>query len=186
MFKREWFEVVGAAPANCRWARGWDLAATAEQSAAFTAGVKIGKTPDGFFYIADCRRIQGSAADVERLLVSTASQDGPKTRGSIPQDPGQSGKSQAQYLIRQLAGFDYHSSPESGDKATRAQPLAAQSEAGNVKIVRGDWNQAFLDEITTFPNGKWKDQVDAATRAFAELTTRRELSTNTKTIGGLI
>jgi len=169
MFKREWFQTINAAPANCRWVRGWDLAATAKETAAFTAGVLIGKAQDGRFYIADATRIQGSAADVERLIVNTASQDGAGVKGSIPQDPGQAGKAQSQYLIRQLAGFDYRASPESGDKVTRADPLAAQAEAGNVLIVQGDWNREFLDELTTFPSGKFKDQVDAATRAFNEL-----------------
>lgn len=169
MFKRDWFQIIPAAPANCKWVRGWDLAATEGADAAWTAGVLMGRTPTGEYVIADVRRIQGAPAAVERLLTNTASQDGREVRGSIPQDPGQSGKAQAQYLIKQLAGFNYHASPESGDKETRAQPLAAQAEVGNVKLVKGDWNAAFLDELTTFPVGKWKDQVDAASRAFSEL-----------------
>lgn len=169
MFKREWFIPKGAAPAGTKWVRGWDLAATASATAAYTAGALVGRAPDGTFWIGDMRRIQGSPADVERLLVGTAAQDGKKVEGSIPQDPGQAGKAQSQYLIRQLAGFTYHATPESGDKATRAEPLAAQAEAGNVFLVEGDWNKAFLDEVTMFPVGKYKDQVDAATRAFSVL-----------------
>lgn len=172
MFRRDWFEVVPAAPAGCRWVRGWDLAATADANAAWTAGVLIGKAADGRFYVADATRIQGSPAEVERLLVNTAAQDDAaygRVQGSIPQDPGQAGKSQAQYLIRQLAGRSYRATPESGDKVTRADPLASQAEAGNVLIVAGPWNREFLDELTMFPNGKFKDQVDAASRAFAEL-----------------
>jgi hypothetical protein len=34
MFKRHWFGVVPAAPAGCRWVRGWDLAASEEKGAA--------------------------------------------------------------------------------------------------------------------------------------------------------
>ena len=182
MFKREWFLTVDAVPANCKWVRGWDLAATAEATAAWTAGVLIGRAPDGVFYIKDATRIQGSAQDVEKLIVNTASQDGKPVRGSIPQDPGQAGKSQAQYLVGRLAGYSYRATPESGDKITRAMPLSAQAEAGNVKTIRGNWNAAFLDELAGFPMGKWKDQVDAATRAFSELlepevtVTRRELN----------
>ena len=175
MFKREWFETVPAYPATCKWARGWDLAATALDTAAYTAGVLIGKdTATGMFYIADATRIQGSANDAERLIVNTAKQDHAAYRGvqgSIPQDPGQSGKAQSQYLIRQLAGCVYTASPESGDKEARAEPLSSQAEAGNVKIVAGPWNRDFLDELTTFPTGKFKDQVDAASRAFLVLTT---------------
>lgn len=169
MFKRDWFEIIPAAPANCRWVRGWDLAATDSADAAWTAGVLMGRTPGGEFVIADVRRIQGAPAAVERLIVNTASQDGVSVPGSIPQDPGQAGKAQATYLIRQLQGYSYKASPESGDKETRAQPLAAQAEVGNVKLVAGAWNKDFLDELATFPAGKWKDQVDAASRAFAEL-----------------
>lgn len=180
MFKREWFAIVPAAPADCRWVRGWDLAATATSTAAYTAGVLIGRAGDGRFYIADARRIQGSPAEVERLLVNTAGQDGKQVRGSIPQDPGQAGKAQSQYLIRQLAGFAYQATPESGDKETRAQPLAAQAEAGNVMLVRGAWNAEFLDEMAGFPTGKFKDQVDAATRAFSAL-----LSGSTYSLAGL-
>lgn len=172
MFKREWFETIPAVPVGCRWVRGWDLAATKDETSAWTAGILIGRTPDKRYIIADARRIQGTAAEVERLIVNTAGQD--KTawgsvRGSLPQDPGQAGKAQAQYLIRQLAGFDYHASPESGDKVTRAQPFAAQAEAKNVMILEGDWNRDFLDELAMFPAGKFKDQVDAASRAFDEL-----------------
>jgi predicted phage terminase large subunit-like protein len=169
MFKREWFEIIPAAPANCRWVRGWDLAATDSSEAAYTAGVLMGRTPGGEYIIADATRIQGAPAAVERLIVNTAQQDGTQVAGSIPQDPGQAGKSQALYLIRQLAGFTYRASPETGDKETRAQPLSAQAEVGNVKLVAGAWNRDFLDELSTFPVGKFKDQVDAASRAFSEL-----------------
>lgn len=169
MIKREWLPIVKAVPAGCRWVRAWDLAATDEKTAAWTAGVKMGKTPDGRYIIADVRRIQGTANAVEQLLKVTASQDGVEVRGSLPQDPGQAGKAQVQYLIKQLAGFAYTASPESGDKATRAEPLAAQAEAGNVMLLEGEWNADFIAEAETFPRGKFKDQVDAASRAFAEL-----------------
>lgn len=174
MFKREWFEIIPAAPASCRWIRAWDLAATASSDAAWTRGCKMGRTADGQYVLADMRGLQGSPADVERLIVTTATQDGRSVPGSLPQDPGQAGKAQVAYLIKKLAGYRYTASPESGDKVTRAGPLAAQCEVGNVKLVEGAWIEDFLDEITTFPAGKFKDQVDAASRAFNELT---EMST---------
>jgi predicted phage terminase large subunit-like protein len=174
MFQKDWFNVVRAVPAGTRFVRGWDLAATKDEKAAWTAGVKIGRTPNGRFIIADSTRIQGTAAEVERLLKNTASQDGVSVRGSLPQDPGQAGKAQASYLVRALAGFTYKATPESGDKQTRAEPLAAQAEAGNVDILEGAWNKEFLDELVVFPFGKFKDQVDAASRAFNELASAGE------------
>lgn len=169
MLKREWFDVIPAAPAKCTWVRGWDLAATRSTKAAKTAGVLMGRTPSGEYIIADVRTLQGTAAEVERLLVNTAKQDGYGVKGSIPQDPGQAGKMQVQYLIKQLAGYTYTSSTETGDKETRVEPFAAQAEVGNVKIVKGAWNEAYLAELESFPSGTFKDQVDATSRAFNEL-----------------
>lgn len=167
MFKRAWFPVIRAIPNGTRFVRGWDLAAT-EGAGDWTVGVKIGRQKNGRFVIAGVTRDRKSAAGVERLLVNTASQDGYECTISIPQDPGQAGKAQTSYLVQQLAGYTVRTSPESGDKVTRAGPLAAQAEAGNVDILEGDWNEAFFDEITIFPNGT-KDQTDAASRAFNEL-----------------
>lgn len=185
MFRKEWFHIVGAAPVGCRWVRGWDLAATDSEKAAYTAGVLIGQAQDGRFYIGDSTRIQGSPKRVENLLTATASQDGVSVKGSIPQDPGQAGKMQAQYFVKQLAGYDYRFSPETGDKETRAGPLAAQAEAGNVFLIQGDWNKDFLDELATFPVGKFKDQVDAASRAFSELASKPQARSQTKSVIGM-
>jgi predicted phage terminase large subunit-like protein len=168
MFKRHWFPIVKALPAGCRFVRGWDLAAT-EDGGDWTAGVLIGRQKNGRYIVANVTRDRLSSNGVETLLKNTASQDGYATRISIPQDPGQAGKAQASYLIGRLAGYTARASTESGEKTVRAQPFAAQAEAGNVDILEGDWNQAYLDELTVFPNGTHKDQVDASSRAFNEL-----------------
>jgi predicted phage terminase large subunit-like protein len=167
MFKRAWFREVEAIPAGTEFMRGWDLAST-EGAGDYTVGVKIGRTPEGRFVIADVTRDRLSPAGVERLLVNTASQDGRDCRISIPQDPGQAGKQQAAYLVGKLAGYSIKATPETGAKEKRAEPLAAQAEAGNVDILKATWNAAFYDEATIFPNGR-KDQIDAASRAFNEL-----------------
>jgi hypothetical protein len=51
-------------------------------------------------------------------------------------------------------------------KVTRAYPFSAQAEAGNVYLVRGDWNDEWLSEITAFPEMKICDQVDSCSAAF--------------------
>lgn len=168
MFKKGWFNIVRAVPAGTQFVRGWDLAAT-EGAGDWTAGVKVGRMPNGRFIIADVVRDRKSSAGVERMLVNTAAQDGYVTEISMPQDPGQAGKQQASYYIGKLAGYTAHATPETGDKETRANPLSAQAEAGNVDILEGDWNAAFLDELCVFPAGKNDDQVDATSRAFNTL-----------------
>jgi predicted phage terminase large subunit-like protein len=174
LFKREWFDVVPAPPAVRKIVRGWDLAATsakgktASGGPAYTAGVRLSWAA-GTFYIEHVARAQAGPADVDRLLRNTADQDPPGTRISIPQDPGQAAKGQVLAFARLLAGKDVRFSPETGSKEQRAVPVSAQAEAGNIKIVAGPWNDAFLDELGLFPNGSHKDQVDALSRAFGEL-----------------
>jgi len=62
------------------------------------------------------------------------------------------------------------SSPESGDKATRAAPIASQANAGNLSLLRATWNRPFLDELAAFPSAAHDDQVDALSRAFAAVS----------------
>lgn len=179
MFKKAWFPIVRAIPRGTTFMRGWDLAAT-EGAGDWTVGVKIGRLPSGRFIIADVVRDRKSSAGVERLLLNTASQDGYECRISLPQDPGQAGKAQIAYLIQQLAGYNARSSTETGDKVTRASPLASQAEAGNVDILEAPWNDLFFEEITIFPNGT-KDQTDAASRAFNELVLSANFDLNAMT-----
>ncbi len=171
MFKRRWIETVDAVPAGGQTVRGWDLAAT--EGGAYTAGVKLTKV-DGVYYIEDVIRFRGSPKEVETAMTSAASSDGKNVGIDFPQDPGQAGKAQAVHLSKLLAGYNVRSSPESGSKTTRAEAISAQAEAGNLKLVRGPWNQAFLDEAAAFPNSDYMDQVDALSRAFHRLTVQRK------------
>jgi hypothetical protein len=59
-----------------------------------------------------------------------------------------------------------------GSKVQRAEPFAAAVEAGNVLLVRGAWNDAFVDECRAFPAGAHDDQVDATADGFAWLGRR--------------
>jgi len=86
------------------------------------------------------------------------------------QEPGSGGKESAESTVRNLAGYVVHSERVTGDKVTRAGPLAAQVEAGNVYLVKADWNDAFLNEMHRFDGTHgFMDQVDAASGAFNKI-----------------
>jgi len=96
---------------------------------------------------------------------------------SLPQDGGQAGKVQKQDMATFFAGkpLAFFNESTVGDKERRAMPFAVQCEAGNVTLVGGenldaDWIKPFVEELCMFPGGKYKDQVDAASGAFAQLT----------------
>ena len=129
----------------------------------------MSKAPNGIFYIEDVRRERLTPLGVETLIKNTASQDGRSVSITVPKDPSQAGKWQAQQLVLMLATYIAKAIPPTGNKEQRAKAFAAQAEAGNVKLVRGDWNETYLSEIASFPTGSHDDQVDASSDAFNEL-----------------
>ncbi|WP_374297213.1 phage terminase large subunit [Sphingomonas sp.] len=173
MFRVPQIAVLDALPDPSRLVRAWDLAATVATDGRdpdWTVGVKLGRTEAGRFVVADVVRMRGGPHDVAETIVATAQRDGHAVQVGLPQDPGQAGKQQVAWLAGRLAGFRVAASPESGAKQVRAQPLAAQIEAGNLAVLRAAWNRTLLDELAEFPLGRKDDQVDALVRAFGMLT----------------
>lgn len=172
-FQRSDFEVVDVAPAGGKIARGWDQAGTEAKKPSddpdWTVGLKMKKAPDGVYYVLGMERFRVDASKVDAAIKNTASQDGKQVHIRLAQDPGQAGKAQARAQAKMLAGYPVSTKPVTGDKETRARPLASQVQAGNVKVVRGDWNEAFFSELESFPIGAHDDIVDAASDAFDEL-----------------
>lgn len=175
ILKREWFKpdhFVTAIPKGCRFVRYWDKAAT-QDGGAFSAGALLAFAPDGRVFIVDIVKGQWSAANREARIHQTAQAD--KQRFGyveiwIEQEPGSGGLESADRTVTMLAGYTCKKDRVSGSKETRAEPFAAQCEVGNVYIVVGPWNEAFLEEAGSFPHGKYKDQVDATSGAFAKGT----------------
>ena len=56
--------------------------------------------------------------------------------------------------------------------------MAAQWQAGNFDIVAGPWNEEYLLQLENFPDGKFKDMVDASANGFAELEARSSFDVN--------
>ncbi len=132
----------------------------------------IGKRKNGRYIVADVINKQMSAADVRSTIRLTAQNDKAKykrVRVRLPQDPGQAGKEQAESYIKFLSGFDVVARLESGSKQSRAEPMAAQWQAGNFDILHGAWNEEYLTQLENFPDGKFKDMVDASANAFSEI-----------------
>lgn len=179
-FKRSDAVLVNDIPTNViKWVRAWDMAATEdkkdlnpEDGPAFTAGVLIGKRKNGRYIIANVINKRLSANDVRNTIYNTAVLDKSKykhVRIRLSQDPGQAGKDQAEQYIKFLSGFSVVAERETGSKETRAEPLAAQWQAGNVDVLIAEWTDMFLTQLESFPESKFKDMVDASSNGFNEL-----------------
>lgn len=161
-----------------QWVRCWDLAATEKTDKgdpAYTAGVLIGKRKNGRYIVADVINKQMSASDVRQTIKLTAQSDRAaykRVRIRLPKDPGQAGKEQAESYIKFLSGFDVTTVAETGSKEARAEPMAAQWQAGNFDLLYGPWNEEYLLQLENFPDSTFKDMVDASANGFAEIETK--------------
>jgi len=175
-FPQTAIKLISAIPTDVtNWVRRWYLAATepseVNPSPSATASVLMGKRSNGRIVIADGINIRQPANIVRDVLLNIATQDKSnyqRITTVIPQDPGQAGKDQSASLIAHLAGHKVKSTRETGPKATRAEPLSAQWQAGNVDIVDGPWVRDYLREMAVFPEGDHDDYIDASSGAYLE------------------
>lgn len=175
MFKPDRITIMDIAPNEDIFlmiVRYWDKAGT-QGAGCFTAGLKMAEDKKGRFWILHVIRGRWAMEERESTIKSNAKLDGKRTFVWVEQEPGSGGKDSAEYTVRNLAGYMVRSDKvgsSTGNKVTRAIPLADQINIGNVCMVKGEWNQDLLDELRYFPNSKYKDQVDAASGAFNKLT----------------
>jgi predicted phage terminase large subunit-like protein len=169
MFEISKIKIVDYEPSRIiRTVRYWDKAGT-EGGGARTAGVRVSICLNGEFYIDCVKKEQFGAAKREQLIKAIAQLDGIGVKIGIEQEPGSGGKESAESTVKNLRGFSVTVDKVSGSKELRAEPYAVQVGMNNVFMKRAEWNKEFIDEHQTFPNGKYKDQVDATAGAFAIL-----------------
>ena len=176
VYNRTWYEIVDALPAGeSRSVRFWDLAATQRKvdKGAATAGVKMVRIGN-IFYVVDVVEEMLGPGNTDTLLKNTASQDGADTAVRWEQEGGSAGKRDAVHIATLLIGYDAKGIPPQGDKLARGRAFAAQSYAGNVKLLRGAWNDAWLNHMHAIPDGKRWDIHDATAGAFNELAGERK------------
>lgn len=149
--------------------RAYDLAASSGKGD-YTSGILLGIDEKNHYWILDVYRSQDGTEKRDAKILQNAELDGRETRIRIPQDPGSAGKSLSHYFIKLLSGYIIACLPVTGNKETRAEPFAIQVNAGNVSMIRADWNKDLIKELETFPYGRNDDQVDALSDAFHELT----------------
>ena len=165
-------EEPGKSPPG-RVVRAWDLAATPQSEKNdpdWSVGLKLTQEHAGRYVVEDVIRLRGPSRVVQEAILNAAKADGHSVVISLPIDPGQAGKGQIATLSSLLAGYRLYTSREQGSKVSRALLAAAQVDAGNLFLRQAGWNQAFKDELRSFPQAAKDDQVDALSRALITLS----------------
>jgi predicted phage terminase large subunit-like protein len=136
-------------------------------------------------YILDVERGQWEPADRDARIVAATQRDAKRfgDRYTVygEQEPAASGKDSAIAFRRMVAkaspGVKVFTLPNSGSKAVRADPLAAEVNADRVRMVRGSWNAVLRREFLDFPNGQHDDIVDGVACAHARVTRGKDAPT---------
>lgn len=169
LFLEEKLQIVKSLPDRIvRVVRSWDKAGT-EGGGCNSAGIKMAELANGTYIVLDSIFGQWRAERREEIIKQTAELDGRSVKVIIEQEPGSGGKESAESTVKNLRGFSVTVDRPVGDKVMRAEPFATQANIGNVFLLEGAWNKQYKDEIKMFPRGKYKDQVDASSQAFAHL-----------------
>lgn len=176
IFKREWFPIVDFIPPTnefVRWVRYWDLAGSEPSNAYpdpdYTVGLKMGLHNSGALYITDIVRIRKTSADVEKEIVRIAAVDGKGVDIGMEQEGGSAGKSVIDhYRMKVLPGYTFRGFKTTGSKLDRARPASPRAEAKDIRLIRANWNEPFLQEVNAFTgDGKLHDdQVDTLSGAY--------------------
>jgi len=173
-FKRSDFEVHDAHPPMKHQVRCWDLASTVPSESNpdpdWTVGMKAGVDDEGTFWILDVERDRLNPTGVKKLLKNTTTQDGKDVYVRVPQDVGSAGKVVAHDYVKMLAGYKVKAEPVTGSKEVRATPASSQAGVGNIKVMRGKWNEVFFKELEGFPLASHDDIVDTLSDCIEELT----------------
>lgn len=173
MFRKEWFTVVEAPPADAKRLRYWDLAGTKRKRSDYTAGVRLSfEASSGRWFIEHIANIRGRPFEVEQLVRRTAEADTRSLDVWIEQELASAAiHAIDNYQRRVLPGWNVRGAPvrDAGNKVERAKAFSSAAEAGNVVLVRGAWNEQFLSQAELFPDGLHDDMVDACSGAFGKL-----------------
>lgn len=167
VFKREWFRfIVERPPDGLKWKRGYDLAISTSRTADYTATFRVAFDASGYLYIdGGCRRRIGFP-EQKRLISHYIRTERDTEHGIETALHGrafmQELHSDARHHGRRFRGVDAR-----GDKLRRAGTWLTAAAEGRIRLVRGHWNRAFVDEVCSFPHGKHDDQIDAVSVAMA-------------------
>jgi predicted phage terminase large subunit-like protein len=164
--------------------RYWDLAATEKKTVGQekndpdeTVGTKLSWIKDGTINEKGIREIGKFYIEnqysgfwkYEQLLdeiTQIAELDGPYVTIWLEQEPGSGGKNQVAAIkkhIQNKLGNHYkvegHNPRDLGDKVMRANVWFAEAANGQFFMVRGNWNEGFLDQLDEF-TGESKNKDD--------------------------
>lgn len=164
LIKKEWFQVIEWRPEYSKliWHFVADTAYTSKEENDPSGYISYAKNGNEFIIrFAQTERLE--FPELCEALPAFAHLHGYTNRSMVEIEPKASGKSLVQTLRRETNLNVKEGVPPSTDKVARVKDTSPIMESQRVKLIKGGWNAAFLDQLTTFPNAKHDEYVDCIT-----------------------
>lgn len=162
IFKKGWFGIIDWQPefGGLKWDFVADTAYT-EDEANDPSGYFSYTKHNNNYYIRNAELVYKEFPELCKALPAFVHMNGYNPNKSIIEvEPKASGKSLVQALKRNTNLNIKEGLVPSKDKVARANDAAPTVEAGRVFLIRGAWNQDFIDHVCTFPNAAHDEWVD--------------------------
>ncbi len=167
LLKAAWFEIIDFKPEHNSivWNTAIDTAETENLNNDESGMMQFG-TYNNELIIRYSEGVWKEFPELVKYTKSFPMLHGYTSRSIIYVEPKSSGKSLVATVKRETDLNIKEDAPPFKDKIARVQDISPGCESRRVKLIRGNWNDGFLDEIKTFPNKKQKGQVDCLVIAY--------------------
>ena len=148
--------------------QSWDMAFKDTKTSAYVAGQAWGRVRADCFLLDQIRDKLDFVKTVEAVKTLTAKW--PRAHAKLIEDKA-NGPAVIASLQHDIPGII--AIPAKDSKEARAHAISPFIEAGNVYLPHPqifNWVDDLIEEAVSFPNGKYKDQVDTLTQALARLS----------------
>lgn len=195
VFNKKWFNVLTEWDMNRNWSFviRWDFAATeksvANEDPDYTAWCVMGREPKtGEVIILEGGQKRLNPSGVYDEFRSRCEywrdyleQFGFRLKVRWEREPGSAAKRESPILVGLVPWADARGVSSTGSKLDRARPLAAQAEHGFVSVIKGEWNEMWLNHMHSQP-ADHDDMMDAATGGYSDLV--GEITKKARSYGG--
>lgn len=164
LIKKSWFDIIDweTEYEKLTWNFIADTAYTSKEEndpSGYIAYAKLGN--DWLIRNAETEHLE--FPELCKALPTFAHLNGYSNRSIVEIEPKASGKSLVQTLRLQTNLNVKEGVPPSKDKVSRVKDASPILESGRVKLIKGHWNDSFLDQVSMFPNAKHDEYVDCLT-----------------------
>jgi predicted phage terminase large subunit-like protein len=120
---------------------------------------------DNRWQIIDCVNVRKEFPELIKFIQQWVVKNGYTNRSRIYVEPKASGKSIVQTLKKETGLNVREDKPPSKDKVARVSDISASLESGRVSLLKGKWNEEFINQLVRFPSAKHDDMVDCLVMA---------------------